>query len=320
MRQFLDAARVRPHTISVIVPTIGRVESLGVLLEALAVQTRRPDEIIVADGSSGTAVEALTRDSRWVSRGLEVRYLRVSPPNAVRQREAAIACASGTLLLLLDDDVAPEPECVAALLICLQTEGAAAVSADFSNQSWPRPTALWRWYLGVFHGITGAQWQGKVIGPLLRFGYRPVPSVPVPMEWLGTCNTLLRRDIYDLAGGFSNFFLHRSTMNEDVDLGIKVARFGRILLCPAARLAHFQSPTGRVSARLVAEDDLFNRYVILRQTLGYSRPAALSLALVYFAFETLSGLSATVRHRRNDAFTARCAGRLKALARIATIP
>ena len=80
-----------PDTISAIVPTIGRVKSLAVLLDALAAQTRRPDEIIVADGSSGAAVEALAADGRWVSRGLDVRYLRVMPPNAVRQRTAAIA-------------------------------------------------------------------------------------------------------------------------------------------------------------------------------------------------------------------------------------
>src|SRR5436190_11114260 len=38
------------ETISAIVPTIGRVQSLTTLLEALIVQTRRPDEVVVADG------------------------------------------------------------------------------------------------------------------------------------------------------------------------------------------------------------------------------------------------------------------------------
>ena len=48
--------------------------------------------------------------------GLDVRYLQVTPPNAVRQRKAAIAVSTGSLLLMLDDDVVPEPGCVAALV------------------------------------------------------------------------------------------------------------------------------------------------------------------------------------------------------------
>ena len=47
------------------------------------------------------------------------------------------------------------------------------------------------------------------------------------MEWLGSGNSLIRRDAHDRAGGFSNFFLHRTTVNEDVDLGICCA--GRAL-------------------------------------------------------------------------------------------
>ena len=307
-----------PDTISAIVPTIGRVESLGVLLEALAAQTRRPDEIIVADGSTGAAVETLTKDSRWVSRGLNVRHLRVTPPNAVRQREAAIEQSIGTCLLLLDDDVVPEPDCLRALIDCLDRYGAVAVGANFSNHDWPRPTTLWRWYLRLFHGVTGSAWQGRVIGPLLRFGYSPAPAQPSKMEWIGSGHSLIRRDAFTRVGGFSDFFLHRSTVNEDVDLGLKLARIGPIYLCPEARMAHLHVAEGRLPARIVAEDDLYNRYVILRRTVGHSRLSALALTLLYFAFETMSGLLATARHLRNDGFSVRLAGRLRALARIAT--
>jgi GT2 family glycosyltransferase len=307
-----------PDTISAIVPTIGRVESLAVLLDALAAQTRRPDEIIVADGSTGAAVEALAADRRWVSRGLDVRYLRVLPPNAVRQRSAAIEQSTGSRLLLLDDDVVPEPDCIRAMIDCLDRYDAVAVGANFSNHDWPRPTTLWRWYLRAVHGISGSAWQGRVIGPLLRFGYSPTPAQPSKMEWIGSGHSLIRRDAFTRAGGFSDFFLHRSTVNEDVDLGLKLARIGPIYLCPDARMAHLHVAEGRLPAGLVAEDDLYNRYAILRRTLGHSRLSAFALAFLYFAFETVSGLLATARHLRNDGFSVRLAGRLRALARIAT--
>ncbi len=305
------------HSISAIVPTIGRADSLASLFDALAAQTRRPDEIIVADGSDGDAIRALAGDSRWGQRQLTVRYLKVHPPNAVRQRKAAIAESRGSLLLLLDDDVVPEPGCVAAMVECLDAEKAVAVGADFSNHDWPPPTTLWRWYLRAWHGISGRDWQGRVIGPLLRFGYDPVPPQPVPMEWLGSGHTLIRRDAYERAGGFSGFFLHRSTVNEDVDLGLKLGRIGRLVLCPSARMAHLHAPTGRASIRMVAEDDLYNRYAILRYTQGRSRLPAVALAITYFTIETLSGLFAGIRNLRGNGFGSRFAGRLRALIRIA---
>jgi GT2 family glycosyltransferase len=304
-------------TISAIVPTIGRPASLARLLDALSAQTHRPDEIIVADGSGGDDIAEVVSAARWRESGLAIRHLRVHPPNAVAQRKAAIADSRGSLLLLLDDDVVPEPGCVDALVTCLERQQAVAVGADLSNQEWPAPTTLWRWYLSLFFGLSQGEWQGKVVGPLLRFGYHPVPAAAAPMQWLGSGHALIRRDAYDRAGGFSDFFLHRSTVNEDVDLGLKLGRIGPMFLCPSARMAHMHEPGGRASVRIVAEDDLYNRYCVLRYTQQRSRAAAAGLTLTFFIVETLSGLAASARHLHANGFGARLAGRVQALFRIA---
>ena len=308
------------HRISAIVPTIGRADSLAVLLAALASQTRRPDEVLVADGSPDDRVRAVVEEPRWQDAGLAVRRLAVTPPHAVRQRRAAIAEATGSLLLMLDDDVVPEPGCVEAMVAAIEQPGVVAVAADFSNHPWPGPTVPWRWVLRHVYGLQDGEWQGKVIGPLLRFGYRPTPAGPMPMQWLGAGNSLIRREAYDGAGGFSDFFLHRSTINEDVDLGIRLARIGRIVLSPAARLAHQHAPGGRVSPRIAAEDDLYNRYLILRSTVGRSAPAAFGLVVGFFAVETLGNLGGSVLRGQGAGFLDRLAGRLRALFRIAAGP
>jgi GT2 family glycosyltransferase len=251
-------------------------------------------------------------------RPLAIAICEQRPSNAVRQRTTAIADSRGSLLLLLDDDVVPEPGCVAALVACLESLDAVAVGADFSNQDWPAPTTLWRWYLSWWHDMPNGKWQGKVVGPLLRFGYHPIPAAPAPMQWLGSGHTLIRRDAYDRAGGFSDFFLHGSTVNEDVDLGLKLGNVGAMFLCPDARMAHMHEPGGRASARIVAEDDLYNRYCVLRYTQQRSRAAAAGLTLTFFVIETLSGAAATARAWHTDGFGARLAGRLQALIRIAT--
>ena len=132
-----------PGWISAIVPTVGRPESLGLLLKSLAAQTRRPDEVFVADGSDGEDVRRVAERSGWASSGLNVRHILVHPPNAVRQRVAAIAESRGEYLLLLDDDVVLESDCVERMAEALMRDtGVVGAFADFSNQSWPMPPAL----------------------------------------------------------------------------------------------------------------------------------------------------------------------------------
>jgi GT2 family glycosyltransferase len=302
--------------VSVIVPTIGRPDALRRLLESLRDQTIPIHEIIIADGSQDPETDRLTRDQAWSGR-LAIQRLDVHPPNAVRQRQAAIAAATGDLILFLDDDVVLEADCVERMVEVLQAQpSVVGVVANFSNQTWPMPTRAWRFYLRRVAGLGDGDWQGRVVGPLLRFGYEPVPVDVVPMEWLSTCNTMIRRAAYESVGGFSDFFLHRCTMNEDVDLGLKLSRVGRIVLNPAARLSHFHAPSGRVTAQVAAEDDLYNRYLILRVTLGRSAAAAFGLVLVFFAIETTSNLIGMVTRLRSDGLGARTLGRIRALARI----
>jgi GT2 family glycosyltransferase len=302
--------------VSAIVPTVGRASSLNALLESLAKQTRRPDEVVIADSSGSPEVPALVSD--WRERGLAARYLHVTPANAVQQRIAAIAAATGNFLLLLDDDVVLEPPCVERLLATLDADPAlVAVSADIVNASWPEATTAWQLYMRSVLGLRAGEWHGRVVGPLLRFGYPVRPSAVAPLEWFAAGHSLVRREAYEAAGGFSSFFLHRSTMNEDVDLALKMSRFGRIALEPASRAHHFHHPHGRVSIAAAAEDDLYNRYLILTRTMGRTAISGFAQALTFFVVENSSNLIGSLRRLRFDGVGARLAGRSRALFRIA---
>ena len=150
----------------------------------------------------------------------------------------------------------------------------------------------------------------------MRFGYNPAPKQAAPIEWLGAGNSIVRRAAYEQVGGFSDFFLYRCTMNEDVDLGLKLGRVGRIFFCPAARMSHFHAPGGRVPPTMVAEDDLYNRYLVIRHTQQRSVAFAFSSVLLYFVIETTSNLGGCVLRFRGSGFGSRLAGRLCALGRI----
>jgi glycosyltransferase involved in cell wall biosynthesis len=103
-----------PHahpTVSVVVPTRNRPASLSRLLGALARQTRRPDEVIVVDASDDPAsAEALARSHP----GLAITTLAMAP-GVCAQRNAGIRRATGSHVLICDDDIEPPPEYLASL-------------------------------------------------------------------------------------------------------------------------------------------------------------------------------------------------------------
>jgi GT2 family glycosyltransferase len=302
------------EAISAIVPTIGRPDSLERLLRSLAAQTAQVTEVIVADGSDTQETARLVE--AWRGRGFPVRRIAVQPPNAVGQRVAAIAQSSAEFLLFLDDDVELDAGCVRELRAGMSSSpDVVAVVATLSNQIWSLPTRAWRLYMRRA-GVAGDDWQGSVVGPLLRFGFRADVREPRDMQWLPAGMTLVRRSAYNASGGFSDFFLHRCTMNEDVDLGLKLRRVGRILFWPAAKVAHFHAPSGRVSPRVAAEDDLFNRYFVLHRTMGLPRARSLWLVVQFFLIETASNLGGAVVKMRSNNAGALLAGRTRALWRL----
>ena len=312
----VDEIRSLAAQVSVIVPTIGRPESLGRLLDSLVRQTAVPREILIADASATGDTASVASNPVWLQRGLGIRHLCVSPPNAVSQRVAAINASRGDYLLLLDDDVELEPNCIEEMLRGMQSApNVVAVVADISNQRWSGPTRAWRLYMRVVLGLRDGEWEGRVVGPLLRYGFHELRERPAMMEWIGTGTTLVERGAYDRCGGFSDFFLHRSSLNEDVDLGIKLRRQGTILFWPPAQLAHYHAAAGRESVAILAEDDVYNRFQIMRNTMAIGAVKAFFHALTYVSIETTSNIAGGLARGNFENLFARAFGRVKGLAR-----
>jgi len=85
--------------LSVVIPTLNEAELLPGLLDRLAEQTRRPDEVVVADAGSLDRTRAIAR-----RRGAIVT--EGGRPSA--GRNAGARMATGEVLLFLDADVMPE--------------------------------------------------------------------------------------------------------------------------------------------------------------------------------------------------------------------
>lgn len=186
--------------LSVIIPTLNEASHLPGLLQALEMQTRPPDEIIVADaGSKDETVElALARGVRVVPGGLP-------GPG----RNAGARAAQGEIFLFLDSDVSPRPNFIEQALEEFERHGygvatclTEALSDDLGDQIIMEATNL---YMQIIQPVS--------------------PRAP------GFC-IFARRDIHQAINGFDETL----RMSEDHDYVRRACQYGEFGLLLSVRI------------------------------------------------------------------------------------
>ncbi len=98
--------------VTVAIATRNRAAMLGRAMESLAVQTRRPDEVVIIDNASTDGTEAMARS--FTGR-LNVRYFREETVGIPYARNAALREATGDVIAFIDDDCEAEPDWLAEI-------------------------------------------------------------------------------------------------------------------------------------------------------------------------------------------------------------
>ncbi|GAA3171187.1 glycosyltransferase family 2 protein [Nonomuraea roseoviolacea] len=94
-------------TVSLVIPCYNAARTLRLCLEAVAAQTRRPDEVVVVDDASGD-------DSTAIAAEFGCRVIRLPENRGVSAaRNAGVAGTTGDIVFFLDSDVALRPDAVA---------------------------------------------------------------------------------------------------------------------------------------------------------------------------------------------------------------
>lgn len=208
--------------LSVIITTYNRPDALRRVLEGLQAQTRRPDEVVIADDGSGPATRRLIEEQQ--SRGAFPLHHVWQPDQgfrAARCRNRAIAASSGDYLVLLDGDCIPAPSFIADHLRFKQAgcffQGKRVLvgrklSATFSIHT--IQNGLWR---HVLRGALG-NWHHIVHLPCW-----PV-SATSRLTGIRSCNMgLFRQDIYAV-NGFNEDF--QGWGREDSELAVRLFKYG----------------------------------------------------------------------------------------------
>jgi glycosyltransferase involved in cell wall biosynthesis len=217
-------------TVSVVVCTYNRCQSLADTLEALAAQHFDAPrwELLVVDNNSRDATADTIASFQRQHPALACRYLFQPAQGLSHARNLGIAEARGDLILFTDDDVLPEPDWLARFVATMEEFGCDACGG-YIAPIWEQPPP--GWLTERFHGFLAIRMDES--GPK-ELSLQDDPPFGANMGFrrtvfasLGAFDTALGRKGQVLAGG------------EEWDLFRRIqAKGGRVVYSPALRVHH----------------------------------------------------------------------------------
>jgi glycosyltransferase involved in cell wall biosynthesis len=206
------------HKVSVILLTKNSGATVQKSLESVLNQTRKPDEIIVVDGSSNDG----TLD---IIKKYPVKLVSEPGSGFGHARNVGVRNASGDIIFFIDSDCYAEPDWIEKAL------------PHFDND----PEIV---------GVTGRTNLWNTESAVARFlayvgGRMNMPSQPMVVKIAPTMNLALRREVVGEFGWFDETLIR----GEDTDLTYKISQRYKILYEPNAVIWFKGSPSLGIASR-----------------------------------------------------------------------
>lgn len=214
-----------------IVCTKDRPEDLGNLFVSIAKQSRKPDQIIVVDGSDNPIKHVVDRFPE-----LKIDYVTVRPPGLAKQRNVGIKQLRAEInwVGFMDDDLVLEEDCIENLEEFLgKNSEVKGVGLVINNQ----PTFSYNFYRTLF--LTDVEPGGIVTRSGNAAAIRPVKE-DMKVEWLYGGATFWNTDVFK-EFKFDEWFSGVGYL-EDVDFSYGVSRKYLLMLASSARCFHYCHP------------------------------------------------------------------------------
>ncbi len=296
-----DDATSDPLSVGVLISSYRRPASLKRCLEGLALQTRRPDDVIVVhredDEETRNWLDARQDDE------LPVRTVTVASPELVASRNVGLGACRTDLLAIIDDDVVPHVDWLRRVH---QHFVADPALGGVGGRDHIHDGERFDERLAAPVGVV--QWFGRVIGNH-HLGY----GGPREVHLLKGANMSYRAQA--LAGlSFDSRLRGRSTQpHDDLAFSLAVRRRGwKLVYDPAVLVYHFAGrPAERAYSSISAmvqpdelRDATFNIVVALWNELSLPRRVSFALWSVLIGTGAEPGLVQAVRYTRRLGFTA----------------
>ena len=252
-------------TVSLIICTYQRPESVRRLLDSIKDQSALPDEIIVVDASlDGETESVIKKVTRPVLDRLIYIHTGENDRGLTRQRNVGTKKASGEIIAFLDDDTVPEKDYFEQLVACFDRHPEAIgvggqITTDldwrpanlekkpsfavFRWENWEKPESI----RGIIRKLLGLA-SNLPPGWMPPFGHGRPSSYPPDgndhqVEFIIGASSAWKAEIFKEIQ-FSTFFYDYG-LYEDLDFCIRAGRLGSIYLSTSSQLEHYHAPGGR---------------------------------------------------------------------------
>jgi GT2 family glycosyltransferase len=206
------------HSVSIIIPTGGRISSLTECIRSIQ-EWSLENEIIVIGDKKDEHTRRVLFDAFP-----SIRYLESKEPSAVVKRNLGIAHASNDILVFVDDDVVVNGTWMENLTRHFRDESVGGVGGRVEIPGIRRGTSSYK---------TGVIEDGFIIG-----NWNPAAVQPFEVQHLLGCNMSFRKAPVMKVGGFDNFF-RACNFREETDLCLRIGLLGyRLIFDPDANLVH----------------------------------------------------------------------------------
>ena len=255
----------RYRTFSYVVPTYNRPRELSDCLKSVLSQTVRPDElIVVSDGD----VDELPYRAELERAGIRCVLYRKTEPGLTASRNAGVRLASGDVICFTDDDVVLHPDYFEKLLQTYREHDGdgrlMGVGGHVANFKPHDVGYMIRWFYDAAFMMGGFH-EGRVLPSGFTVDPCEVPVLarePFDVQFLSGCSMSFRRELFD-EFSFSEDYKGYG-LGEDKDFCCRVSRVYRLMINPAAKLDHHESPQMRHAERQRGRESVVHRFVFFR--------------------------------------------------------
>jgi len=221
MRDRLGAVVKSFNGVSIVIASKGRVKFLEELLESVQIARSNftgVSEVILVDDSNENDILEIDRLCKKYS----ARRIYHSP-SVAEKRNVGVRESKYDIILFLDSDCIASPNLLNEHMKLYSTEqvGGVAGLLEFVGED--------TWF-----------WNAVNKSPfVICFG---LPKMLNEVPWTPTANLSVRKDVFDLVGGFDRSFPDKPG-GEDVDLGLRITKNGFVFKCTKDGLVYHSKKT-----------------------------------------------------------------------------
>ncbi len=265
------------ETVSIIIPTGGRVDPLTGCLASIQRYAPKGQIIVIGDKNDERTQRALLKNFPFV------RYLESEESSAVVKRNLGIAHATNDILIFVDDDVIVDRSWLENLLRHYSDDSVGGVGGRVEVPGLRRGTSNY---------MTGVIENGFIIG-----NWNPAATRAFEVQHLLGCNMSFRKALLIRLGGFDNFF-RACNFREETDLCLRIKLLGyRLVFDPNASLIHKALGRKSQGARWIYYYVRNTLYIYLKYQATGSRSMLRFLRLLFFPprdYAALSGVKVRI--------------------------